>query len=1045
MADEFEFLFDPNDESARIFKELQRYYGNFTEGVRQQLLAKNVSTPNNLLELSYQPRKEMVSKNVPEFSDVLDQSEQIRKELLSKLVSVKTDIGEESIAYRKDMLRKNNVEISDILSSSSDYRDSMLQKNVPTTSDIESSSEVYRTEDLTNNVSSESNIEVDSEVFRTEDLTNNVSSESNIEVDSEVYRTEDLTNNVSSESDIEADSEVYRTEDLTNNVLSTSDIEVDSEPYRTEDLTNNVLSESDIEVDSEPYRAEDLTNNVLSESDIEVDSEPYRTEDLTNNVLSTSDIEVDSEPYRTEDLTNNVLSESDIEVDSIPFRLEDLTNNVLSTSDIEVDSEPYRTEDLTNNVLSESDIEVDSIPFRVEDLTNNVLSESNIEVDSEDYRNEDLNNNVSSQSSILFDSHSPRQRMLASNQGLGLLGFNIEGLGTSAFLGISRNYTLGIIVRELLLSRNVPSYSDIETDSKNYREGNLIVNKYSSLNPYQSIYLDGKIKDGEYDAGGGTTVREEIADQFKRSQEVLTRPETKTYPEYEENLFFDSTARSTFETDGLGQMNKLDAGNEFGDVFDFRPKSIKNLMSDIVSRTELDIAQNYDPNSQVFALGGTDQRRGGIPKVARKRYTINNPYFTGSEGSRTAGKLLFSITNYATPFNSEFRTMFLPPYIQSFQENRNNNWNTHEFLGRPEPVYTYNNSTRGASISFFVLTDYAQDIELGTDWSSPDLDRILFNTKSTSSSLNIEGGDGDDSKDHFTQRWKYFIDISIQKSELIRTRYLNEKEIAKINIQIDEIINTAKAGNDFDLALPEDENLKEQLTALTNRRDELGSVNYGVNESLKAIENILSEEDLTNAFSESKDNSINTISTALGINSDQDLYMVERLRDMKETLQYQPAYFSGDKVDFMRKMTFLQRLFTPRRASLSEGMGFAFTKPPVAHLRLGDWLNHDIIITDMNIEYTDSTWSLEASKEGNSGVQPMFAMVTLNFNIIGQYGSAGGGEPLLANDSRGFYNTFYKPIDASKTVASVEAGGVETNVILNPNNPYSVIANENFQ
>jgi hypothetical protein len=64
MADEFEFLFDPNDESARIFKELQRYYGNFTEGVRKQLLAKNVSTPNNLLELSYQPRKEMISKNV---------------------------------------------------------------------------------------------------------------------------------------------------------------------------------------------------------------------------------------------------------------------------------------------------------------------------------------------------------------------------------------------------------------------------------------------------------------------------------------------------------------------------------------------------------------------------------------------------------------------------------------------------------------------------------------------------------------------------------------------------------------------------------------------------------------------------------------------------------------------------------------------------------------------------------------------------------------------------------------------------------------------
>ena len=764
-----------------------------------------------------------------------------------------------------------------------------------------------------------------------------------------------------------------------------------------------------------------MQNNVLSTSDIETDSEPYREEDLTNNVPSESDIEVDSEPYREEDLTNNVPSESDIEVDSIPFRLEDLINNVPSESDIEEDSEPYRLEDLSNNVPSESDIEEDSQPFRVEDLSNNVPSLSDILIDSEDYRLEDLNNNVPSQSDILSDSQAPRQGMLATNQGLGLLGFNIEGLGTSAFVGISRNYTLGLIVRNLLLTRN----------------------EYTPRNPYSTSGSDGKIKDGQYNGYFNQTVREEISDQFKRGQEVFTRPgndqngssfATVTYPEYEENLFFDATARSTFETDELGQMNKLDAGNEFGDAFDFRSRSIKNLMSDISKRTDSEMAQNYDPNSQVFVLGGTDQRRGGIPKVARKRYTINNPYFTGSEGSKTAGKLLFSITNYAIPFNSEFRTMFLPPYIQSFQENRNNNWNTHEFLGRPEPVYTYNNSTRGASISFFVLTDYAQDVELGTDWSSPDLDRILFNTKSTSSSLNIDGGDGDDSKDHFTQRWKYFIDISNEKAAMLKLKDDYLEQVGKINAMINEM--QGAVGDDYLNTQPANESV--DVTALKARRDQLATEIAQVNDSLKTLDESNPPQNLTDVFSESNSNSLNTVTTALGTSNDQDLYMIERLRDMKETLQYQPAYFSGDKVDFMRKMTFLQRLFTPRRASLSEGMGFAFTKPPVAHLRLGDWLNHDVIITDMNIEYTDSTWSLETSKEGNSGVQPMFAMVTLNFNIIGQYRDIGGGRPLLADDARGFYNTLNKV-----AVGSVEIDELIVDRQFDPNTG-TIVPNENF-
>ena len=58
--------------------------------------------------------------------------------------------------------------------------------------------------------------------------------------------------------------------------------------------------------------------------------------------------------------------------------------------------------------------------------------------------------------------------------------------------------------------------------------------------------------------------------------------------------------------------------------------------------------------------------------------------------------------------------MYFPPYIKSYRHDASAAWTSHEFLGRPEPVYTYNNGNRTGSISFIVLTDYAETVDYGT-------------------------------------------------------------------------------------------------------------------------------------------------------------------------------------------------------------------------------------------------------------------------------------------------------------------------------------------
>ena len=39
-------------------------------------------------------------------------------------------------------------------------------------------------------------------------------------------------------------------------------------------------------------------------------------------------------------------------------------------------------------------------------------------------------------------------------------------------------------------------------------------------------------------------------------------------------------------------------------------------------------------------------------------------------------------------------------------ETNSANWNTNEFLGRPEPIYTYNNTTRNGNLSWKIVVDH---------------------------------------------------------------------------------------------------------------------------------------------------------------------------------------------------------------------------------------------------------------------------------------------------------------------------------------------------
>jgi len=89
-------------------------------------------------------------------------------------------------------------------------------------------------------------------------------------------------------------------------------------------------------------------------------------------------------------------------------------------------------------------------------------------------------------------------------------------------------------------------------------------------------------------------------------------------------------------------------------------------------------------------------------------------------------KYMFSIENLAWRNTPEFtdlpycekgpnggRIMWFPPYNLSLgQESSTPKFNATNFLGRPEPIYTYENTDRGSSISFDIVVDHPSVLNL---------------------------------------------------------------------------------------------------------------------------------------------------------------------------------------------------------------------------------------------------------------------------------------------------------------------------------------------
>jgi hypothetical protein len=157
--------------------------------------------------------------------------------------------------------------------------------------------------------------------------------------------------------------------------------------------------------------------------------------------------------------------------------------------------------------------------------------------------------------------------------------------------------------------------------------------------------------------------------------------------------------------------------------------------------------------------GITTENRRFSYSVLDKTYNLNivpnkqeggqsSTNIVGTINNAVAKKYMFSLENLAwrtssTPGFSTSdlpvcergpnggRVMWFPPYGLTFSENVSANWNTSDFLGRPEPIYTYKNTSRGGSLSWKIVVDHPSVLNvivnkvLGNETNKVRIDSIL--------------------------------------------------------------------------------------------------------------------------------------------------------------------------------------------------------------------------------------------------------------------------------------------------------------------------------
>lgn len=221
--------------------------------------------------------------------------------------------------------------------------------------------------------------------------------------------------------------------------------------------------------------------------------------------------------------------------------------------------------------------------------------------------------------------------------------------------------------------------------------------------------------------------------------------------EFKRGSILDSTQRLIDSAPESGQKRRVHAGNAinqmskvFNDGYKELTKGSKviryqNINGKLVGREYGRIFTKDKPYQQLQNLQSTvanangTETNGNIRKfsnsVIDSTYNLNIAPWRGEGSTNVVNgqvkKYMFSIENLAWKNSAEYnelpecekgpnggRVMWFPPYDLTFSESSSPGFDTTDFLGRPEPIYTYKSTSRGGQLTFSIIVDHPSVLNL---------------------------------------------------------------------------------------------------------------------------------------------------------------------------------------------------------------------------------------------------------------------------------------------------------------------------------------------
>jgi hypothetical protein len=230
----------------------------------------------------------------------------------------------------------------------------------------------------------------------------------------------------------------------------------------------------------------------------------------------------------------------------------------------------------------------------------------------------------------------------------------------------------------------------------------------------------------------------------------ITRDES-TNIEFKETSILDQTQRLIDSADGVtGEARLKHVGNAMNQISKVFHDGYKEITkgSQVLSYTDnttggdagIEYCRVFTKDNPYYAYNDL-QKTDGITTAGRRfthsvldnTYNLNiaplrNPGSTNIIANNVNGtggyakKYMFSIENLAWRTSSRpgftydelpvcekgpngGRVMWFPPYDLKFSDSSTANWNDTSFLGRPEPIYTYKNTSRSGQLSWKIIVD----------------------------------------------------------------------------------------------------------------------------------------------------------------------------------------------------------------------------------------------------------------------------------------------------------------------------------------------------